>query len=150
MKGLEMEREISPKEWEQMAKICQKDGGKYFYTKGNLPGSLEAYRRGNGEGIFIMVDLQTNNKLNKDQTSGTFFGFSANDSIYYPSLNEEAFGETSKAIEFEFRGTKRPVLVKSKLLQLMKRKDCSVFFFLKKQISFIGSVVIPTCNKIEV
>jgi len=109
-------------EWEAIAAIAEKGEGPYFYTKANLPESIGQYESGNGEGVFISIDEETKAALDADQTEGTFFAYLHNDSVYHPELNGQAFDyerKTAKPIELEYRGKKRPVLVKSKLVELL-------------------------------
>jgi len=73
------------------------------YIKVNLPLTEQDYAAGNGEGVWVLVDLKTKKAHDKDATGGGYIGILANDSVYYPGLN------AGEVIPFEMRGESRPV-----------------------------------------
>ena len=111
-------RDMPEDEWQ---KVCETFGGIYSVFSGmlevrriradkctehikvNLPNSSEAYARGNGEGVWVLVDERTKKAHDSDATSGVYFGILDNDSMYYPGLSH------GEPIPFEMRGDKRPV-----------------------------------------
>ena len=78
---------------------------KYTHSiKANLPGDPEAYKNGNGEGCFFLVDDETKDAYDTDATGAGFVGILDNDSIDYPKLKH------GELLPLEMRGDKRPVV----------------------------------------
>lgn len=73
------------------------------YIKVNLPASQEAYRNGNGEGVWVLVEENVKKAYDNDEGGTCYEGVLDNDSVYYPALKH---GVT---IPFEMRGENRPV-----------------------------------------
>ena len=74
------------------------------HIKVNMPDNAEGYERGNGEGVFVLVDEQTKRAHDNDEESGIYFGVLDNDSFYWPGINH------GEIIPFEMRGNNRPVV----------------------------------------
>lgn len=74
------------------------------YIKVNIPLTEEDYRSGNGEGVWVEVDSETEKAYDRDAIGSDYHGILANDSLYYPGLS------CGDMIEFEMRGEKRPVV----------------------------------------
>lgn len=74
------------------------------YIKVNLPASQEAYRNGNGEGVWVLVEENVKKAYDTDEGGTCYKGILDNDSVYYPALKH---GVT---IPFEMRGENRPVV----------------------------------------
>lgn len=72
--------------------------------KANLPNNEEAYRIGTGEGVWFLVDKETNDAYNRNARKGTYKGILDNDSVYYPKLVHGI------VCPIEMRGNKRPVV----------------------------------------
>ncbi len=93
-------KRIPLNEWKELLMdIAQTD-----YIKVNLPPDEKAYKNGNGEGVFVMVDVQTKNAHDNNESGTSYSGILDNDSIYYDGL---VHGTT---IPFEMRGKKRPIV----------------------------------------
>lgn len=73
------------------------------YIKVNLPGNEEAYKNGNGEGVWVLVEENIKKAYDTDESGTTYEGVLDNDSIYYPGLIHGTI------IPFEMRGQNRPV-----------------------------------------
>lgn len=83
-----------------------KMGKEIGYFRLNLPESVSAYQRGNGEGIFAVCETADKKKLDNDTSGHQFIAWAANDSVYYPGRVM-----CGTAILAEMRGNKRPVAV---------------------------------------
>lgn len=73
------------------------------HIKVNFPLTEEDYQRGNGEGMWVLVDKETKKLHDVDITGGQYVGILDNDSVYYPGLDHGA------VVPFEMRGENRPV-----------------------------------------
>ena len=73
------------------------------HIKVNLPLTEQDYLDGNGEGVWVLVDLKTKQAHDMDAEGGGYLGILDNDSCYYPGLN------AGQLIPFEMRGSVRPV-----------------------------------------
>jgi len=73
------------------------------YIKVNLPPSEADYLRGNGEGVWVLVDSATKTDYNQDVSGKGYVGILDNDSLYYPEL------KAGDLLLFEMRGGYRPV-----------------------------------------
>ena len=76
-----------------------------YYIKINVPETEEDYLRGNGEGMWALVDEETKKAHDDDNVTGG--GYQAeldNDSFYWPGL------EHGQIVPIEMRGDKRPVV----------------------------------------
>lgn len=71
--------------------------------KVNLPLTEEDYRNGNGEGVWVEVDMATKAAYDEDKAGLVCRGVLANSSLYYPTL------QCGCEIVFEMRGEHRPV-----------------------------------------
>ncbi len=74
------------------------------FIKVNIPPNEEAYKNGNGEGCFFIVDEETKAAYDRDETGGGYFGILDNNSLYYKGL------EHGERLPIEMRGKKRPVV----------------------------------------
>lgn len=74
--------------------------------KANLPESEEAYRTGEGEGCFFIVDAETRTayERNEEKSDRLYYGILDNDSCYYLGL------EHGERLPLEMRGEFRPVV----------------------------------------
>jgi hypothetical protein len=73
------------------------------HIKVNLPDSPEAYKNGNGEGVWVLVNEDVKRAYDTDEAGTTYEGILDNDSIYYPELMHGV------VIPIEMRGNNRPV-----------------------------------------
>lgn len=73
------------------------------HIKINLPESLEGFKKGLGEGIWIEIDMSFREIYNGSTIGGSYEGKLLNDSVYYPLL------EWGSTVRFELRGSNRPV-----------------------------------------
>ena len=73
------------------------------HIKVNLPLTEAAYRAGNGEGVWVLVDPETKDDYDRDAEGPGYVGILDNDSFYYPGLDH------GTPIPFEMRGERRPV-----------------------------------------
>lgn len=73
------------------------------YIKVNFPLTEEDFNRGNGEGMWVLVDAATKADYDKDATGKGYVGILDNDSLYYPGLKH------GDVVPFEMRGESRPV-----------------------------------------
>lgn len=74
------------------------------YIKANLPPCEDAYIKGYGEGVFILVDEETKEAHDSDATGAGYTGILDNDSVYYKGLKH------GEAVPLEMRGEQRPVV----------------------------------------
>ena len=74
------------------------------HIKVNFPDTPEAYERGNGEGMWVIVDDATKAAHDANESGGAYSGTLDNDSYYWRGLNHGA------TVSFEMRGDKRPVV----------------------------------------
>lgn len=73
------------------------------YIKVNLPRTMRDHQSGNGEGIWIKVDEDTQTAYDQNESGAGYRGLLANDSLYFPDL------KIGMEIPFELRGENRPV-----------------------------------------
>lgn len=73
------------------------------YIQVNLPLTGQDYMTGNGEGVWVLVDLETKRAYDADAEGAGYVGILDNDSVYYPGLNH------GTELPFELRGVFRPV-----------------------------------------
>jgi len=95
-----------------------RDGGEFYMIQANLPRDWASYHSGNGEGIWVVIDDETRKTWNSDKADGTFYAIPCVMSVYYPQLSRKLVDtkkELLTPLEFEYRGAKRPVLVKRTL-----------------------------------
>lgn len=90
------------------------------YIKVNLPLDKESFERGNGEGVFVIVDDETKKMYDENASGGRHSGVLDNDSVYYPSLR------CGTVIYFEFRGENRPVALLSFLENYTRLTDAEL------------------------
>lgn len=74
------------------------------HIKINLPLTEQDYESGNGEGVWMLVDLETKKAYDQDFIGKRYIGILDNDSCYYPGLN------VGELLPFEMRGEYRPVV----------------------------------------
>ena len=74
------------------------------YIKVNLPPAAELEPLSGGEGVFVMVTPATKAAHDADEQGTKYEGILANDSLYYPGL------EQGTTIPFIMNGEKRPVV----------------------------------------
>lgn len=74
------------------------------HIQANLPTSAEAYERGNGEGVWCLVDMDTKEAYDTDATGGGYSGILDNDSWEWRGL------EHGVVVPLEMRGEYRPVV----------------------------------------
>ena len=87
--------------------VAHAKGGKMekrIHRKVNLPNSAEAYERGNGEGVFVLVDAETKRDYDANAEGGEYEGILDNDSWYWRGLDH------GEVVPFEMRGEFRPVV----------------------------------------
>jgi hypothetical protein len=115
--------EISHEEYERKFAAAQKDE-EYYFIKANIPSSLEEHARGNGEGIWVIVDTPTKQAYDSFQGQGTFMAYAANPIFTSPAVQARTFNpelRTYKPLEFEYRGNKRPILARHILEEVLRR-----------------------------
>ena len=74
------------------------------YIKVNLPTDEESAKHSTGEGVWCMVTPQAKTAHDTDEQGSEYEGILANDSLYYPGLEQ---GET---IPILMQGEKRPIV----------------------------------------
>lgn len=78
------------------------------YIKANLPADAENEKTSNGEGVFIMVTPAAKRAYDENETGTEYEGILANDSLYYPGLEQGATvpvlmkGETRPIVPFNW------------------------------------------------
>jgi hypothetical protein len=116
-------------EYDKILELVNKKKGDYNLVKANISDSIEKYKSGNGEGMWVIVDKDIYDKVMvKARKRGTFYGYLANNCLYFPELMPEVFNKEkniAKALKFEYRGEYRPVLTKAKVKQLLKNHKSS-------------------------
>lgn len=85
------------------------------YIKVNLPASQEAYNRGNGEGVWVLVTEDVKKAYDTDEEGTSYTAILDNDSVYYPKLLH------GTEMPIEMRGKNRPVVPYSWLINNYKK-----------------------------
>ena len=98
------------------------------YIKVNFPRNNENYISGNGEGMWVIVDDETEKKYSDNEKGTLCFGTLDNDSTYYPEL------KAGTKVTFELRGENRPVAVIDGFLEQYKAISDEEFENLKREI----------------
>src|SRR3989338_11213572 len=103
--------EISMDEYQRRFDLAEKGSGEYYFIKGNVPKNWSFYHRGNGEGMWLIIDAETKEVYDHEPSSGTFFAYFANHCITFADLalkGRNFDGDIARSIEFEHRGKNRP------------------------------------------
>lgn len=76
---------------------------KQEWIKVNFPKNQEEFANGNGEGMWVIVDAETKADYDTDKSGGRYTGVLDNEPF------ERIGYKLGDTVEFEMRGTNRPV-----------------------------------------
>lgn len=75
------------------------------HIKVNIPRTVEEYKHGDGEGVWVIVDTETKRDHDEDIAGGVYYGILDDRCGNYPALSP------CDVIFFTMRGPERPVAI---------------------------------------